>query len=202
MTLPNLQRALLNAQNAIIQHEIAIHKLNAKVADIQQELSAACIQTCDPETKRQRLEKFDALLRELHQTLLNEYVATKSQLEYELDAGNSNLIDYEMEVKLDYYLSESDPGYIADSDNILATRKVFLSLDSECNALNQAQGYLTHDVVCHDYGSSPAIGKAGLLRADNVWVDFVITRQYCLSLESGAFQKMPTNKGDPQSAFM
>ncbi len=40
-----------------------------------------------------------------------------------------------------------------------------------------------------------AIGEAGLLRADNVWVDFVITRQYCLSLENGVFQKLRPNKG-------
>ena len=213
MKLEKLKQDLLDAQKSIHRHELSIKKLHAKVAKIQQRLTQAQVANLEPEATLQRIIKIDANLRELHKNLLREFVATENTLDKEMNGARSNLIDYEIEIKLEYFLPESDPAYDEQSDNILTTRDVLFPYDYEQDGLKRVlkeietddfhdspasaeykQGYLSHDVVRHDYRYNHAIGEDGLLRVEDVWVDFVITRQYRMSLESGDYQKMSASK--------
>lgn len=203
-----LKQALRDANLAIDQHELAIRKLKIKVASIQSQLNTECATSSSHANQREKLVQVDTHLRQLHKTLLHEYVERTSQLDSELSVGDTPLIDYEVEIRLNYLAAETDPSFNNDADPILASRAIFPSFDALPQALNQAlqaidmvdyadsgsscpQCFLTHDVVSRSHGASAALGEAGLLRADRVWVDFVLTRQYCMELESGAFQKMP-----------
>ncbi len=209
LKIESLKLELLEAHESISLHEQAIKNLQIKIEKIQQNLVQKEARILDPKAKLQRIIKFDANLRELHKNLLREFVATESNLDAQLDDKESNLIDYEIDIKLEYLLPESDPSYDENSDNVLATRDVLFPYDYKQYGLNRMlqeidsddfhdspssaeykQGYLTHDVVRHNYGFSREIGEDDLLRTKDVWVNFIITRQYCLSLETGNYHKL------------
>jgi hypothetical protein len=147
------------------------------------------------ESKKERLQSIDLALRRIHKFLLAEHQLTNVILESDLAAKNTPMVDYEIELQLDYLLPEDDPEYKEESDNVLARRSLFLtsektswtdalaSIDTDNYSTTEiAQGWLTHDVVEHAYPQSPAIGDEGLLRAKKVWVNFVVTKQYCFNL--------------------
>lgn len=153
----------------------------------------------------QRLITIDVHLRQLHKKLLREHLNLASQLDQELDTGESSLFGYDINIRLYYLSTEPRPGQEKSRDPILAVRDVNWHFDIEEDSVNLAlqyidgngyaepgssfkKGFLTQEVVGDAQGSSPALGEVGLLCADRVWVDFMVTRQYCLQLESGQFQ--------------
>lgn len=156
-----------------------------------------------------RLEVIDGHLRDLQKFLVQLRQSLHAALEKEVADSASDLRDFELEANLDFILSQNDPQYDVESDNILASRDGFLdthlhagtieaklaAIDSHnfCDTPNHPmpqQGWLSHDVMEHDMGiDSPAIGPQGLLRVGKVWVDVIIKRQYWLNLHTGQFEK-------------
>ena len=123
---------------------------------------------------------------------------------------------YDVNIRLFYLATEPRPGQESSRDPTLAIRDVVWPFDIEPESVNFAlqaidannyaesgsscpKGFLTHQVVTDAQGTSPALGEAGLLRADRVWVDFMVTRQYCMELESGVFQKMHLQEPMPET---
>lgn len=147
------------------------------------------------EHQLQKVAVIDTHLRRLHQAILREYHATATQLEQELQTGNASLRDYEIDATLTYFNGAST---VAEQTVLLPNLVTSADLEDALQDIetdNYAdpstpykQGFITHDVIDHGTPAAPGIGVAGLLRAERVWVDFVVTRQYCMSLESGALQ--------------
>jgi len=157
--------------------------------------------TIEPES--QRLRRIDTHLRKLQKLLLQQRQSLTAALTNEVSSANSELCDFELEAQLNLLLSEDDPHYAEDADNILTTLDGLIDpADSEreideqnfCDLpghLMPHQGWLSHDAMAHQHGTdNPAIGSDGLLRAGKVWVDVIVRRQYLLNLKTGQFEKM------------
>jgi hypothetical protein len=49
------------------------------------------------------------------------------------------------------------------------------------------QGWLTHDVLEHNYGHNPRLGLPALLRTGHIYVDVHAVRSYVFDLQTGQF---------------
>ena len=153
------------------------------------------------------LAAMDVQLRSLQKIVLRTTDQQAKQFEAEIALPGSLLADFEIDAELNYLLAEDDPAYDENSDNILATRdgwvgksggKSLCSLEAEVDEINYAdhshlmpsQGWYLHDLSDHDMGPGrPALSPLELLSIEKVWVNITTTRQYCLNLRTGAFEK-------------
>ena len=158
----------------------------------------------DPiEPESLRLRRIDTQLRKLQKLLLQQRQALTAALTNEVASTNSDLCDFELEAQLNLLLSDDDPHYADDADNILTTLDGLIEpADNEreideqnfCDRSDHPmpnQGWLSHDAMEHPHGNDkPAIGQEGLMRTGKVWVEIIVRRQYLLNLKSGQFGKM------------
>ena len=150
----------------------------------------------------------DTQLRVLQKLIAQIANEQAKQLEVEFATSNSLLAGFEIEGELNYLLAESDPAWDDESetDNILATRDAWImnsgaeNLEMLASAANTGsyrgssellpqQCWFMHDLLDHSYGSRHELSDENLLRVDKVWVDVKTTRQYCLNLRTGEFEK-------------
>lgn len=150
----------------------------------------------------------DTQLRVLQKLMAQIATEQARQLEVEYATPTSLLADFEIEGELNYLLAESDPAWDDDSEtnNILATRDAWISTGAEtletlASAANTGsyggsskllpqQCWLMHDLLDHSYKpGDPELSDENLLRVDKVWVNVKTTRQYCLNLRTGEFEK-------------
>lgn len=150
----------------------------------------------------------DTQLRVLQKLMAQIATEQAEQLQSEYASPTSLLADFELEGELNYLLAESDPAWDDESetDNILATRDAWISTGAEtlemlASAANTGsytgssellpqQCWFMHDLLDHSYRlSDPELSDENLLRVDKVWVNVKTTRQYCLNLRTGEFEK-------------
>ena len=148
----------------------------------------------------------DTQLRVLQKLIAQIANEQAKQLEVEF-SSSSLMADFEIDGELNYLLAESDPAWDDESatDNILATRDAWISTGAEtlemlASAANTGsyrgssellpqQCWFMHDLLDHSYGSRHELSDENLLRVEKVWVDIKTTRQYCLNLRTGEFEK-------------
>ena len=151
----------------------------------------------------------DTQLRVLQKLMAQIATEQAETLQSECASPTSLLADFELEGELNYLLAKSDPAWDDESetDNILATRDAWISnsgaesLEMLASAANTGsyrgsskllpkQCWFTHDLLDHSYRPGhPELSDENLLRVDKVWVDVKTTRQYCLNLRTGEFEK-------------
>lgn len=167
----------------------------------------------DKEDVRKRLAHADLNLSALYQHLQVLCHRSAESLAQEVSSKSINndfsFWDAEVRAELDYMLDESHPLYDENSDNILASQEpIFWPVTAEGvqahvmsddpthdNWLDYQspwmtrQGWLTHDVLEHNYGRHPRFGMAALLHTHTVWVEVHTVRSYAYDLHAGKFVK-------------
>lgn len=104
---------------------------------------------------------------------------------------NDPMVDYEIEVRLDYQLREDDPEHDEDDDNYLTTRteslkhacmmerEDFADPSLPAGLLAEPHCWLFHDLYDHDQGpQSPRLSLRDCLRIGHIWVDVQVWQQY------------------------
>lgn len=155
-----------------------------------------------------RFSEIDAHLRNLQKLVVREVYKQNQELEAELAEPGSNLADFELDAELSYVLTEDNPLFKADDDNILATRHANVTFSkeqtvaeleaeidtdnfSDRSTLMPNQGWFLHDICDHGYGlGSPRLSEKEILNVGFVWIEIITTRQYLLNLRSGKFEKV------------
>lgn len=174
--------------------------------------------TATPEDEallRERLKQADLNLSTLYKQLQALCHHNAAPLEREVCGQAAQdlppLWDAQVDAKLDYLLDENNPLYDDQSNNILATQEaVSWHIRAEASHVNwmdddpsvdnwldykhpwmQRQGWLTHDVLEHNYGHNPRFGVAALLQTGTVWVEVHTVRSYAFDLQTGEFIAQP-----------
>jgi hypothetical protein len=160
---------------------------------------------------RERLAKLDFNLSALYQQLQPMCRKTVESLVEAAQTGDSSpkppLWDAEVRADLNYMIDETHPQYDEHSNNILATQEaIYWSVNAqsrrsdirpddieEDNWLDYPhpwmtrQGWLTHDLLEHDYGKHPRFGVAALLHTQSILVEVRTVRSYVYDLQTGGF---------------
>ncbi len=114
------------------------------------------------------------------------------QVESDLDARLANLgdqlRDYEVDVKLDFYLKNDDPGFSGDDNTV--SRVEFLVGDPTDQYPDGYLDAMPHGQVFHTlhyYGGydRSEVDYRDMLRIGTVWVDVVVRHQYEYDLTTG-----------------
>jgi len=156
----------------------------------------------------ERLMKLNRSLGEI-ETLVQETAHELwPELVDKIKNPNSPMGDFEFETQIDFMLRDDDPEASDDSDNIMTTRKVFVSQpdrktidkelidfresgNGETNQLaTEPHCHLFHDLYEHSYGvEQPSVPLRDCLRIGSVWVEVIVRQQYFLDLETGKWNK-------------
>jgi hypothetical protein len=157
---------------------------------------------------RERLVQIDLNLSALYRHLQPMCRQTLASLGQEGDTDSlPPLWDAEVRVDLDYMMDETHPQYNEHSNNILASQEAIVSSLNAQGKLGDIlrndteqdnwldyphpwmsrQGWLTHDLLEHDYGKHPHFGVATLLHTQSVWVEVHTVRSYVYDLQTGCF---------------
>jgi hypothetical protein len=160
---------------------------------------------------RARLAQADLNLSALYQHLLQLGKRCGEPMVQELSGHASDfsppLWDAEVFVSLDYMLDDDHPLFDEMSNNILAQQEPIYwrvradgvgsrEMDDDPQIDNwldyphrwmDRQGWLTHDVLEHNYGHHPRFGVAALLHTSHVWVEVKTVRSYVYDLHAGRF---------------
>jgi hypothetical protein len=166
---------LTHGEDAEVRARLAQADLN--LSGLYQNLQALCHQSSE------------SLVHDMHQTV---------------DGAEFPVWDAEVHADLDYLLDESNPLYDELSNNSLAQQDpIFWKVTAQgvqdharlddYNWLGHKhpwmthQGWLTHDVLEHNYGKHPRFGVAALLQTGTVWVEVHTVCSYAFDLHAGRF---------------
>ena len=189
-------------------------ELPAEIADMGAALAACqdCIQGMYEKVEASMLRKVDDetpltdaeidQLLALNRRLREEDAFLKSisddvtpRLDAKLADPTDPMLDYEIEVHLDFVLREDDPDYEDDDDNFLTRRRESLKRQgiSELADFTPPWGpaglraephcWRFHDLYDHEYGvESPRLSYRDCLRIGSIWIDVRVWQQYDFDL--------------------
>ncbi|WP_233254962.1 hypothetical protein [Limnohabitans sp. T6-5] len=192
------------------------HAVRWELDEQRQRMDARAVQamTRSPEDTaalRTQLAQADLNLSTLYQHLLQLGKQCGQPLVQELSGHASGfpppMWDAEVRVSLDYMLNDDHPLYDDRSNNHLARQEPInwhvnaegvksREMDDDPQQDNwldykhawmSRQGWLTHDVLEHNYGHHPHFGVAALLHTGFIWVEVNTVRSYVFDLNSGRF---------------
>lgn len=167
---------------------------------------------------REHLAKLDLNLSALYQQLQPMCRQTVESLMEAAQAGDTSpqppLWDAEVRADLNYMIDETHPQYDERSNNILANQEAICwSVSAQCRRSDirpddieednwldyphpwmTRQGWLTHDLLEHDYGKHPRFGLAALLHTQSIWVEVHTVRSYVYDLQAGRFVAPKTER--------
>ena len=196
-----LSRELSDLVDSAIQ---AFDELADKAGDGLELLRAAHRRHGEAPLDAEALERLNDRARLLHQFVRDEAAVEEPRLKRRVADPDDPLADYEIEVKLDFVLRETDPEYSEKSDNILTSRdeplKDVRSDPTEndddvfpippLEPLGIRPCWLFHDLVDHSYGpDQPRLMPSEVSRVGQVWVEVQIRQQYFLDVDSGRWRK-------------
>ena len=192
------------------------HAVRGELNEQRQRMDAHAVQAMkrspeDAAALRTQLAQTDLNLSKLYQHLLQLGKQCGQPLVQELSGHASGfpppMWDAEVRVSLNYMLNDDHPLYDDRSNNHLARQEPInwhvnaggvksREMDDDPEQDNwldykhtwmSRQGWLTHDVLEHDYGHHPRFGVAALLHTGFIWVEVNTVRSYVFDLNAGQF---------------
>jgi len=143
--------------------------------------------------KKYDLAKVDTInerLIQIEKDIYSRWLKLKTNLDRELSDQDDWLSDYEIELKIDYYIDESDHLYDVNTDSILLTREFFLGKGvSIGNMINDSEDHTEaghtknftspHCYTFHDLYDHSCISFEEIQRIGRIWVDINVIHQHC-----------------------
>ena len=163
------------------------------------------IDMCDL-SKEQKifLDNINKQLMEIEKQLKKEAVVLGKEAQKRVKDPNDWIEDYEIELFINFYLNESDPGYYEDSDNILVSlnyclkgeekrmkQEVYFGLDDSVdhNLFRLKDNHPLKDTgfhcrTYHELYHHTNLGWADILRIGTIWVDIDIVYQRIIEFQN------------------
>lgn len=145
-------------------------------------------------SQHQELLKFNERLRYLQKTFIKEAIKLDLDLKKRVADSNDLLHDYELEIKLSFYLQENDQAYKDDEDNIITTINEYwknISIESRFDSRytddnhNEFKGHKDHPMIedhhCwwfHCLYDHNHLKFTDILKIGQIWCDINVGYQY------------------------
>lgn len=137
-------------------------------------------------------KKVDAInerLIQIEKDIYARWIKLKTALDRDLADPDDWLSDYEIELKIEYYIDESDHLYEENTDSLLLTRMFNLGKSESIGYMindgedhtepTHRKGYTSlHCSTFHDLYDHSCISFEEIQRIGRIWVDIIVTLQH------------------------
>ncbi len=146
--------------------------------------------------RRYKFNKVDAInerLIQIEKDIYARWLKLKTALDRDLTDADDWLSDYEIELKIVYYIDESDHLYEKNTDSILITREFFLGKGETIgDMINDGEDHTEpiftrkftspHCFTFHDLYDHSCISFEEIERIGDIWIDINVTLQHCYDI--------------------
>lgn len=168
--------------------DIDIHDSDGCPVDGNMSLDDINTELIKPEPDWNKLAILNKKLTQVEKDIRIIWERINPRIKREISSGRLMLTDYELEVKLQFFLDKNDPLFIEDSENLIIEQFHCLSKCSRDDILNDGTDYSdfnafpggNSDRQCrlfHDLHACRNLNYCDMQRIGSLWMDFKIYLQ-------------------------